>query len=416
MSMTSAMRNLAGAMMICGTLRSSEALANGMGDIVSIKSEQANTTYTASGSTIDFKITLAGRFQLNCVGGTAALYPEIRMVVNGDVAWATLYSLSQYTLAAGAFDRTDAIFRYTAKPGDMAQPLKLYCTASIPYQFYWNGWEVRNSTTLLTAVWKFNVVLSLPSVGEVFDPDLANANIKLKTLSFDEMYSPVSVNATDAAVWRVTTVNPIGASVVDFYVWAAATNIVQVGSVSGQAALLVSMPTGATFADFQIRGLAVGTTDIYLQRTSDYQNNGILGVTNYIKRTIMVTPPVGFALWATGKGLSGDPDILLGLDRDGDGVANGFEYAFGTNRTVGMPLLKIRIVDGSPLVETPKRDPDTTADVSVTVEGCTNLLSDGWTLPMGPSRRSDKPADRDWYAPLVTVPDKAFFRLRAVRE
>ena len=131
---------------------------------------------------------------------------------------------------------------------------------------------------------------------------------------------------------------------------------------------------------------------------------------------IRVAAPRSFAVWAANKGLSGELSALFGLDRDGDSIVNGFEYAFGTNLTAGMPLLKIRIVDGSPLVETPKRDPDTTADVSVVVEGCTNLLSGGWLLPIGPSLRSGKPSDRDWYAPLVTVPDKAFFRLRAVRE
>ena len=136
-------------------------------DIVSIRSDQANATCTAPGTGIDVKFTLAGKFQLiSASGGTFALLPEIRLIVNGgDVAYASLYSLSQYKVANGTEDRTDVIFRYTVQPGDMAQPLAIYGPPSVPYQFYWNGWEVRNVTTDVAAVWKFNIGLSLPSEG-----------------------------------------------------------------------------------------------------------------------------------------------------------------------------------------------------------------------------------------------------------
>ena len=259
-------------------------------DIVSVKADLANTTYTASGTNIDFRITLAGRFDLNSVGGTTNMLPEIRMIVNGDVAFASLHSVMQYKVAAFTVDRTDVIFRYNVKPGDMAQPLRIYGPPTAPYLFMWNFWELRNSVTTNLAVWKFNRALSLPSEGEVCDPDLSGANITVRTLSFDENNSPQIIATEQPATWRVTTVNPVVSDAVDFYAWTTGTNIVQIGTASNQTALLVSMPIGTTDVDFPIQGLATGTADIYLQRVKDYQNNDLLGVTNYMKRSIRVLP------------------------------------------------------------------------------------------------------------------------------
>jgi hypothetical protein len=291
--MKSVIKKLTFPLLVGGLLWSGDARADANGDITSIKSDQANTTYTASGTTIDFKISLAGTFVLtNTYGGTVALMPEIRMVVNGDVAFATLYSMSQYTIAGGAIPRTDAIFRYTVKPGDMAQPLKIYGSTTIPYQFYWNSWEVRNAVTTSNAVWKFNSSLSFPSEGEVYDLDLAKANVTVKTLAFDETDSETAIPAKESNHdWRVTTVNPVTSTVVDFWVWTTATNTLQLGSVPNQTAILLSIPSGSTFVEFPIKGLVQGTADVYVQRVKDYQNNGTLGVTNYIKRSITITEP-----------------------------------------------------------------------------------------------------------------------------
>jgi hypothetical protein len=43
-------------------------------------------------------------------------------------------------------------------------------------------------------------------------------------------------------------------------------------------------------------------------------------------------------------------NTLLAQDRNGDGIANAFDYAFGTNLNSGV-LLNIRMVDGEPRVE-----------------------------------------------------------------
>ncbi len=295
-SMKSVIQKLAFPLLAGGMLWSGNARADVNGDITSIKSDRANAIVTASGDTIDFKISLAGKFVLtNTYGGTLALLPEIRMVVNGDMAFATLHSLSQYKIANGTVDRTDAIFRYTVKPGDMAQPMKIYGSTTIPYQFYWNSWEIVSATNnAVQPVWKFNASLSWPNPpeSEVYDLDLAKANITIKTLAFDETDSETSVAAKESGHdWRVTTVNPVSTTVVDFYVWTTGTNVLQIGNIPNQTAQLYSMATGATFLEFPIKGLAVGTADVYLQRTKDYLNNATLGVTNFIKRTITITAP-----------------------------------------------------------------------------------------------------------------------------
>ena len=115
----------------------------------------------------------------------------------------------------------------------------------------------------------------------------------------------------------------------------------------------------------------------------------------------------GFALWASGKGLSGDAATLLGQDRNGDGIANVFDYAFGTNLNNSL-LLNIIMVNGKPMVEIPARDGDTLPYVDVRVLGSINLID--WTLPVSPVPGA--PFRREWFQPQGDS-EKAFFKLEA---
>jgi len=283
---------LAAAALLASTNAWAQVVTNG---IASIRSDQANQVITASGVTADIRITLYGHFEQRAVVTTPTLQPEIRMVVNGNVAWASLVSVSPYTLAGSGAPRTEVLWRYTVKPGDMADPMKLFGFAGIgstpgaSFQFNWNGWQIsRVGYPTIIAQWVYDNTGWI--TGDIYDPDLSQANIRLRTLAFSDANSPITVAATETVSWRVTTVNPIESAVVDFYIWPADYSVVQVGAVPGQP-ILVSMPTGSTEVDFPIRGLAVGSTQIYLQRTVDYLNNGSLGVTNFIRRTITVTAP-----------------------------------------------------------------------------------------------------------------------------
>jgi len=120
----------------------------------------------------------------------------------------------------------------------------------------------------------------------------------------------------------------------------------------------------------------------------------------------------GFALWASNAGLLGTQAELFLQDRNLDGIANGFEYAFGTNLPLSSLLLNIRFINGKPIVEIPNQEEATLPYVDVHVRGSTNLLD--WTLPMIPAiDTTDKPAHRSWHEPDGTPPAKAFFKLEA---
>ena len=85
----------------------------------------------------------------------------------------------------------------------------------------------------------------------------------------------------------------------------------------------------------------------------------------------------GFALWVDELGLEGDPAELFVQDRNGDGIANGFEYAFGENLPSNAPLLQISVVNGQPVVQVPERDISTLSYANTMLEGSDDLSTWG---------------------------------------
>jgi len=319
--MKNVLKKLAFPLVACGFLWTGASAWAQLGDIVSIFSDQPNFTYSASGDQVEIKIKLDGGILKNGIfskravtGTTPSEYfpPELRLVVNGKAAWAPLSRLNAYQVAAGnPHYRTEAVFTYTIKPGDMATPLRIFGSAGssgsgAAFQFYMNNWEIYNTVTTSNAVWRLNMANTglEPGVTDYYDVDFSGANVKLRTLEFDEVRSPITVAATESTSWRVSSVNPVAPSnVVDCVVWTPS-NVVQIGTVAGQSALPVNIPGGATYVDFPVKGLVEGETEIYLQRAQDYANNATVGVTNYIKRKITVTtapaPTVSIRMTSSG--------------------------------------------------------------------------------------------------------------------
>lgn len=294
--MTGVFKKLALPVVVYGLLwMGSSAQAAGQADIKSIKTTPGleNTTLFSAGSKIEIMIGMIGNCAMTNMAPGPFTLPQIRMVVNGENAgFAQMETPPSFY--SSSF-RTYFTFYYTVKPGDMASPLKIFgdtggSSSGDSYDIVNHGYVFYNQTTGSNLVWRFNTVAtSVP--GDVFDLDFTMvAKRSIKTLAFDDAHSPVSVAATENTTWRVTTQNPIIDSVVSFYVWPVNTNLVRVGSVPGQKALLVSMPVGSTTIDFPLTGLATGTTDIVVQRVSDYNPNAT-APTNAVTRQITVTSP-----------------------------------------------------------------------------------------------------------------------------
>ena len=263
-------------------------------DVVSVRTSVPQQTIKQSGTAVDVTLRLAGRFALrkSMPDADTARGPEVGVIVNGEVAWAPLYALNVTHAPEGW--RTDGVFRYTVRPGDMAEPLRLVGSGKAldPYSFQWNGWEIYSQDTSNNAVWRFNPLLT--TAADAYDPDLTGAGVVLTTLILDAQ-TPDWVPATAAVTWRVKTDKDVGESPFQVVVWTPQTNIVRVGAVSNQAALTLDLSSGGAGATcsqaaFALAGLSQGTADIYVQRVPDYAANATAGVQSFIKRTITVTP------------------------------------------------------------------------------------------------------------------------------
>ncbi len=122
----------------------------------------------------------------------------------------------------------------------------------------------------------------------------------------------------------------------------------------------------------------------------------------------------GFALWAQECGLTGDAATLFGQINSASSLPYGLEYAFGDNLASDEPLLKIRVINGRPVVDVATQDPATLEHVALRVVGTTDLDSGVWSLPIRPVANPDgKPVNRDWLELSGVSPKRAYFKIVA---
>ncbi len=122
--------------------------------------------------------------------------------------------------------------------------------------------------------------------------------------------------------------------------------------------------------------------------------------------------PDSFTAWA----LSFTPEVATTnaflQDSNGNGIQNGFEYAFGTNLTAGAPLLSVLSDSGRPVVDIPKQLPGTLPYVSLQLEMTRSLAPAAWsTNGVHAIDAGGEPANRTWFQPDALLTN-AFFRLR----
>lgn len=155
-------------------------------------------------------------------------------------------------------------------------------------------------------------------------------------------------------------------------------------------------------------GEAPGTYAI-LRGTLSVGSNYTLAYTGALLTIEAPTPLARYGQWADAA-FSGVPAALRSFEADanGDGVPNGFVYAFGDGLDVRPPLAIERLPAGVGVV-TPVLSPDAAENVRIRVEATLRLLPPDWTLPMeAPVAVGDALLWR-----LATPTNAAFFRLRA---
>jgi len=146
-------------------------------------------------------------------------------------------------------------------------------TEGTPYTFNDNQWRIYNPGNNSNVVWRFSTITEGTA-----DPTLANANIRLRTINFET--DDWSVQATKTMVASVVTDSAVS-NTVSFYVWSANTNVAQIVNTASPA----YMAAGSTESLFYIRGVAEGTTQIYLSSEATLTE----GLTNYVTKTVTVS-------------------------------------------------------------------------------------------------------------------------------
>ena len=117
----------------------------------------------------------------------------------------------------------------------------------------------------------------------------------------------------------------------------------------------------------------------------------------------------GFRGWMVDAESYGRPAVAFTMDFNHNGIADGFEYAFGTNLVPSLPMLNIRMINGECVIDFPVRMPDTAHEACIGVRGSTNLVD--WTYSTRPVYEpTGKPSNRQWFEP-VEPQDRMFFRL-----
>lgn len=128
--------------------------------------------------------------------------------------------------------------------------------------------------------------------------------------------------------------------------------------------------------------------------------------------TADLPPADSFMAWSQANCPGEAFAAAFAADRDGDGVANGFEYAFGTNWGAGTLLLNMVTLSGMPAVEIPRQPSATRPYVDVALEMTRSLISPDWTTN-GIQSVDDvsEPANRAWFQ-SSSLATNGYFRLR----
>jgi len=138
------------------------------------------------------------------------------------------------------------------------------------------------------------------------------------------------------------------------------------------------------------------------------------GSENSVTGDSVIAVPLSFQNWLEKRGLTGTEETLFSAMNAEYRQPNGFLYAFQSNLLADEPLITVRLIDGKPVIETPKQHESTLPYVDIQVIGTTDIGSAEWLLNLVPAEdQTGMALNRcKWETP--TAPQRAFFRLKAV--
>lgn len=293
-------------------------LSQEKGNICSIQSSyDSSILCTTPGEVIEFTIRLGDGYSTNnymlapqaaaliSYGNTLqASFPlKLKMSTGG---YATLVATQKTGSSLWQLGKTDFIFQYTVRAGDIGLPLTIAGSAgqtSSGVQFSWLNadlWKVGdvNNTAFNTAVnpswntapqaiWRFGNGYDAGS--DKWDFNLSAAGIKVQTLTFD---SAMAVNVGDKVAFTLSSTEAVS-NTISVYVWSGDTNYFTLYNGSGigsgsNTVVGVSIPAGSAGSTaFSIYGVKAtpGTIPLYISNHYGFDTTG--SISNYY-----VTVPV----------------------------------------------------------------------------------------------------------------------------
>ncbi|MCL2103614.1 MAG: hypothetical protein FWH21_00945 [Kiritimatiellaeota bacterium] len=304
-------------LLACGmVLGASTARAQTPGDVIgfSVVSPTVNgQTFLAAGDTVQFRVRLAGPFVVDqYVPNPIPTRPSLKMRVgtSGAAAYAELktWDYIDHTGPLSHLARTDLYFEYTVRPGDMATPLLIDGNAVTPFTVLGGDYLIYHVTTLVGVQWrvdtaKYDQPMGANDSGEFisqWDYNMVSLGLKITTLDWVALNCPTSIEASENKTCRIGMGAALTNEAVVLKVWTPDTTYLEIIGTGIDGAANVTIPAGATYIDFPIRGVSdtpLGNpARIFAQRQSDFLQNpvpfaGESGITNAIKHLIAVTPP-----------------------------------------------------------------------------------------------------------------------------